>query len=182
MLGGMRQVAVIGPGAATAAQERDAERLGGRLAALGLTVVTGGLGGVMAAAARGARAAGGRTVGLLPGTDPAAANPWIEVVIPTGLGEARNALVVRSAAVVVAIGYGWGTLSEVALALRAGIPVVSLRGWAPAMPADPAEPLSGQPAQPSGQPAPSPVHQVGDVDEAVAKVLELLEAAEPRHR
>jgi uncharacterized protein (TIGR00725 family) len=83
----------------------------------------------MAAAARGARSAGGRTVGLLPGDDPAAADPAMDVVVATGLGEVRNALVVRAAAVVVAVGGSWGTLSEVALARRSGKPVVSLRGW-----------------------------------------------------
>lgn len=125
-------MAVVGPSQATSEQERAAERIGGALGATGVTVITGGLGGVMSAAARGARAAGGRTVGLLPGDDPSASNPWIEIVIPTGLGEARNALVVHAAKVVVVVGFGWGTLSEVALALRAGKPVVSLWGWAPA--------------------------------------------------
>jgi hypothetical protein len=69
-------------------------------------------------------------VGFLPGADPAAANPWVEVVVPTGLGEARNALVVGSAGAVVAIAGGYGTLSEIALALRRGTPVVGLRTWA----------------------------------------------------
>jgi hypothetical protein len=84
----------------------------------------------MAAACRGAKSAGGLTVGLLPGGDPAAANPWVEVVVPTGLGEARNALVVGSAGAVVAVAGGYGTLSEIALALRRGTPVVGLRTWA----------------------------------------------------
>lgn len=108
----LRQIAVVGPGEATARQEEVAYDVGARLARAGLLVVTGGLGGVMAAASRGAVEAGGRTLGLLPGTDPAAANPWVQVVVPTGLGEARNALVVRSAAALVAVGGGWGTLSR----------------------------------------------------------------------
>lgn len=83
----------------------------------------------MAAACRGARSAGGLTVGLLPGTDPALANPWVEVVIPTGLGEARNALVVGAAGAVIAVAGEYGTLSEIALALRRGTPVVGLRTW-----------------------------------------------------
>ena len=81
-------------------------------------LVCGGLGGVMEAACRGARSRGGMTVGLLPGTDRDDANGWVVLALPTGLGEARNALVVRAADAVVAIGGGWGTLSEIALALR----------------------------------------------------------------
>lgn len=127
---GRTAVAVVGPGTTT---DPDllaaAEEVGRGLAEAGLVVVTGGLGGVMAAAARGARSAGGRTIGLLPGDDAAAADHAVDVAIPTGLGELRNALVVRSAAVVVAVGGSWGTLSEVALARRSGRPVVSLHGW-----------------------------------------------------
>ncbi len=84
----------------------------------------------MAAACRGVAAAGGTSVGLLPGTDRAAANPWVTIALPTGLGEARNACVVVSADAVVAVGGGYGTLSEIALALRSGMPVVGLRTWA----------------------------------------------------
>ena len=90
----------------------------------------GGLGGVMEAACRGAKDAGGTTVGILPGTDRAAANPFVEVAVATGLGEARNALVVRAADAVIAIGGGYGTLSEIALALKAGKRVVGLGTWA----------------------------------------------------
>lgn len=92
-------------------------------------MVCGGLGGVMAAACRGARAGGGITVGLLPGIDRADANRWVDVAIPTGLGEARNVLVVRAADAVVAVGGAFGTLSEIALALKTGTPVVGLRTW-----------------------------------------------------
>jgi uncharacterized protein (TIGR00725 family) len=165
----MRQVAVIGPGRATAGLADRARRLGAELAGMGVIVVTGGLGGVMAAACRGAAEAGGLTVGLLPGTDPVTANPWVRVVIPTGLGEARNALVVRAAAVVVAVGGGWGTLSEVALALRAGIPVVSLDSWTPT-------PVGECPAR---GPEADAVRRVGDVTQAVHTVRTLLDRMAP---
>jgi uncharacterized protein (TIGR00725 family) len=92
-------------------------------------VVCGGLGGVMEAACRGAKDAGGTTVGILPGSDRAAANPFVDVAIPTGLGEARNALVVRAADALIAVGGGYGTLSEIALALKAGKPVVGVGTW-----------------------------------------------------
>jgi uncharacterized protein (TIGR00725 family) len=99
------------------------------LAEKGAVVVCGGLGGVMAAACRGAKSAGGLTVGLLPGKKRDDANPWVDVAIPTGLGEARNVLVVASASAVVAVGGEYGTLSEIAFALRAGKPVVGLETW-----------------------------------------------------
>jgi len=83
----------------------------------------------MEAACRGAKDAGGTTVGILPGTDRAAANPFVDVAVATGLGEARNALVVRAADAVIAIGGGYGTLSEIALALKAGKRVVGLETW-----------------------------------------------------
>jgi uncharacterized protein (TIGR00725 family) len=123
-------VAVVGPGEATRDEEAAAERVGRRLAEAGAVVVCGGLGGVMAAACRGASDAGGRAVGILPGTDRAAANAWVDVAIPTGLGELRNGLVVRSADAVIAVGGGFGTLSEIGLALKAGKPVVGIDTWA----------------------------------------------------
>jgi uncharacterized protein (TIGR00725 family) len=83
----------------------------------------------MEAACRGARSRGGMTVGLLPGLDRGEANGWVQVAVPTGLGEARNALVVRAADAMVAIGGAWGTLSEIALALRTAMPVVGLATW-----------------------------------------------------
>jgi uncharacterized protein (TIGR00725 family) len=122
-------VAVVGPGDATAEQELLAERLGRGVAERGAILVCGGLGGVMAAACRGARSAGGTTVGILPGTERGTANEWVEVAIPTGLGELRNGLVVRAADVVIAVGGGHGTLSEVALALKGGVPVIGLDTW-----------------------------------------------------
>ena len=92
-------------------------------------MVCGGLAGVMEAVCRGAKSAGGTTIGILPGTDRGDANAWVDVAIPTGLGEARNALVVRAADVVVAIGGEFGTLSEIALALKTGKPVVGIDTW-----------------------------------------------------
>jgi uncharacterized protein (TIGR00725 family) len=123
------QIAVIGGQVAGPSEVSAAEAVGHALASSGATVVCGGLGGVMAAACRGAQAAGGLTVGLLPGSDPTEANPWVDVVVPTGLGEARNALVVASAASVIAIGGGYGTLSEIGFALRVGKPVIGVGTW-----------------------------------------------------
>jgi len=123
-------VAVIGPGRDASAEELAlAEEVGAAVAGAGAVLVCGGLGGVMEAACRGARSRGGETVGLLPGEDREAANGWVRVAIPTGLGEGRNVLVVRAADCVVAVGGGWGTLAEIALALRAGLPVVGLGTW-----------------------------------------------------
>jgi hypothetical protein len=124
------RAAVIGPGdVADASLLTDAEVVGAGLARAGAVVVTGGLGGVMAAASRGAAEAGGRVVGIVPGHDPAEANEWVHEVVPTGLGQGRNLLVVRDVQVVVSVGGSWGTLAETALARRLGIPVVSLHGW-----------------------------------------------------
>jgi uncharacterized protein (TIGR00725 family) len=123
-------VAVVGAGGDIAADVlADAEAVGAELARRGAVVVCGGLDGVMAAACRGARAEGGVTLGILPGADRAAANPWVSVAVATGLGELRNGLVVRSADAVVAIDGEYGTLSEIALALKAGMRVVTLRSW-----------------------------------------------------
>jgi uncharacterized protein (TIGR00725 family) len=123
-------VAVIGPGdGATAAECATAEAIGRLLAQHGCTVVCGGLGGVMAAAARGADAAGGASIGLLPGLDRGAAADALTVAIPTGLSELRNGLVVRAADAVIAVGGSWGTASEIALAMRTDCPVVVVNGW-----------------------------------------------------
>jgi uncharacterized protein (TIGR00725 family) len=122
-------VAVVGPGEANPEELAAAERVGAELARRGAIVVCGGLGGVMEAACRGAKGAGGTTVGILPGSDRSAANAHVDVALPTGLGEARNALVVRAADALIAIGGGYGTLSEIALALKAGKRVVGLDSW-----------------------------------------------------
>jgi uncharacterized protein (TIGR00725 family) len=122
-------VAVVGPGEATPEEIATAEEVGRLLAERGAVLVCGGLGGVMEAACRGAKEGGGRTVGILPGDDRAAANPHVDVAIATGLGEARNALVVRAADALIAVGGAYGTLSEIALALKTGTPVVGIRSW-----------------------------------------------------
>ena len=122
-------MAVVGPGAASPEQEATAEEVGRLLARRGAVVVCGGLGGVMEAACRGASREGGTTVGLLPGLDRGAANPFVSVAVATGLGEARNALVVRAADALIAVGGAYGTLSEIALALKAGKPVIGLGTW-----------------------------------------------------
>jgi uncharacterized protein (TIGR00725 family) len=121
------QVSVIGSGAANEAR---AEEVGRLLAERGATVVTGGLGEVMAAAARGAKLAGGTTIGILPGESRHDANPWIDHVVVTGIGHARNLAVVASGDAVIAVGGSWGTLAEIGFARRLGRPVVVLEpGW-----------------------------------------------------
>ncbi len=130
MASGTPYVAVVGPGEAAGDELAAAERIGRGLAAGGATVICGGLGGVMEAACRGARSAEGVTIGLLPGLDRRSANRWVLVAIPTGLGELRNGLIVRAADVVVAVGGSHGTLSEIALALKTGVPVLGLQTWA----------------------------------------------------
>jgi uncharacterized protein (TIGR00725 family) len=122
-------VGVVGAGRSDPAVDRVAEEVGACIGRSGAVLVCGGLGGVMEAACRGAAATGGITVGILPGEDRRAANRWVTVAIPSGLGEARNALVVRTAEVVVAVGGEYGTLSEIALALKIGRPVVGVGTW-----------------------------------------------------
>jgi uncharacterized protein (TIGR00725 family) len=117
------QVAVIGSGRE---HESGAEEVGRLLAARGCTVVTGGLGEVMAAAARGAKAAGGTTIGILPGERREDANEWIDHVVVTGIGHARNLAVVASGDAVIAVGGSWGTLAEIGFARRLGRVVVIL--------------------------------------------------------
>jgi uncharacterized protein (TIGR00725 family) len=119
-------IAVVGGATCTPQEAAWAAAVGRLLAEQGAVLLCGGLGGVMAAAARGARDAGGLTVGILPGVDPGEANPDIDVALATGMGEMRNALIVRAARAVIAIGGGWGTLSEIALARRIETPVVGL--------------------------------------------------------
>jgi uncharacterized protein (TIGR00725 family) len=122
-------IAVVGGSDATPEQAQAAEAVGRALAQAGAIVVTGGRGGVMAAACRGAASAGGVTVGILASDDRSTANEWVTVAIPTGLGELRNGLVVRAADALVAVGGAYGTLSEIALALTAAKPVVGLDSW-----------------------------------------------------
>lgn len=122
-------VAVIGPSAASADELVSAERVGALLAQRGAIVVCGGYGGVMEAVCRGAALGGGQTIGLLSGTERAAGNAYLSIALPTGLGELRNGLIVRAADAVIAVGGSWGTLSEIALAVRTGKPVVALGNW-----------------------------------------------------
>lgn len=122
-------VAVVGPSSATSEQTRAAEEIGRGLAGAGAIVVCGGLGGVMEAVCRGALAAAGTTVGLLPTTDRATANEYLQIALPTGLGELRNGLIIQAADAVIAVGGAYGTLSEIALALRAEVPVIGLDTW-----------------------------------------------------
>ena len=122
-------MAVVGPGEASVEELRLAHAVGKALAEAGAVVVTGGLGGVMAAACEGASDAGGTTIGILPGTERTDANQWVTIAIATGLGELRNGLVVRAADALIAIGGAYGTLSEIALALRTAVPVIGLGTW-----------------------------------------------------
>jgi uncharacterized protein (TIGR00725 family) len=123
-------VGVIGPREASPAQLVAAEAVGAGLARMGLTVVCGGRHGVMEAVCRGAAAHGGLTVGILPDADPVLANPHVRVVLATGIGEARNALIARAALCLVAVGDSFGTLSEVAFGRQFGKLVVGLEGAA----------------------------------------------------
>jgi uncharacterized protein (TIGR00725 family) len=155
-------IAVCGPGAgATEEQCEAAEEAGAAVAAAGGVLVCGGLGGVMEAACRGAKSMRGMTVGVLPGTDREDANGWVDIALPTGLGEMRNALIVRASQAVVAIGGGYGTLSEIALALKAGKPVVGVGTWEIA---------------PEGGAADEGLVRVGSGREAVATALGLSSA------
>ena len=151
-----RYVAVVGPAACTQEEEGLAAEVGRLLAQADAAVVCGGLGGVMAAACRGAASSGGLTIGLLPGEDRSEANQWVGVAIPTGLGEARNALVARVADAMIAVGGGFGTLSEIAFALKLGRPVVGIGTWS----------LSAEGL------GPDPILRVAEPEEAVRLVLE----------
>jgi len=122
-------IAVIGAGECTPEVVRLAEEVGRRLAERGAILICGGLGGVMEAACRGAKGAGGTTVGVLPGTNPGDANPYVDIPIATGMGQARNVIVVASAQATIAVGGGYGTLSEIGHARKLGIPVVGLETW-----------------------------------------------------
>jgi uncharacterized protein (TIGR00725 family) len=122
-------VAVIGPNEATDEELRNAELVGALLAQRGAVVVCGGLGGVMEAVCKGSAAHGGRSIGILPGRERKAGNAFASVTLATGLGELRNGLVVGSCDAVIAVGGSWGTLSEIALAMRAGKPTFVLGGW-----------------------------------------------------
>ena len=133
------RIGVIGSHDCDAAVRQVAHRVGELVAQSGAVLVCGGLGGVMEAAAEGARGEGGLTVGILPGSDPGAANPGIAIAIPTGLGEARNSLVVGASDAVIAISGGWGTLSEAAFCLKNDVPLITLSSDLPHLPVPSAE-------------------------------------------
>lgn len=122
-------IAVIGASNATEWELSTAEALGRALAEAGCVLVCGGLGGVMNAAARGAQTAGGVSIGILPGDDRDDASRYLTVAVATGFGEARNAIVARSSDAVIAVGGEFGTLSEIALALKMSKPVIGIGTW-----------------------------------------------------
>ena len=122
-------IAVIGGGQCSKEEARLAEEVGRELARHGATLVCGGLGGVMEAACRGASSEGGLTIGIIPGDNAKMANPYVQVPIVTGMGYARNVIVVKSAQAVIAVGGSYGTLSEIAHALQNNIPVIGLNTW-----------------------------------------------------
>jgi uncharacterized protein (TIGR00725 family) len=124
-----RYVGVIGARSCSSFIAGQAREVGRRIAEAGWVLVCGGMGGVMEQACRGAREAGGVTVGILPGDRREQGNPYLSVSVATGLGEARNLIVVRSSEVLVAVSGAYGTLSEIALARVAGVPLVGLHSW-----------------------------------------------------
>jgi uncharacterized protein (TIGR00725 family) len=152
-------ISVIGAGQASDDEAAAAEEIGRLIAEAGAILVCGGLGGVMDAAARGCETAGGTSVGILPGDDRTHGSPHLTVRVATGLGEARNAIVARAADAVIAVGGEFGTLSEIAFALKMGKPVVGLGTWSLDL-----EGLPGDPLQRAATPA-----------DAVAKALEAAE-------
>ena len=123
------QIGVIGAGKCSEETLKTAEEVGKLIAQGGAVLVCGGRGGVMAAAAKGAKAAGGTTVGILPGGSASDANPFIDISIVTDMGHARNVIIVRSSNALIAIEGGYGTLSEIAIARKIGIPVIGLNSW-----------------------------------------------------
>ena len=145
-------ISVIGAGSCDKDIYGMAEEVGRLIAEKGATLITGGLGGVMEAASKGAKEAGGITVGILPGSSKDEANPYVMIPVTTGLSHARNIIVVRSADAVIAISGEYGTLSEIAIALKLGKPVIGIKTW---------EHIEG-------------VVKVASPEEAVQKILELL--------
>lgn len=145
------QIAVVGAAACSDELAALARSTGEAVAAVGAVLLCGGRGGVMAAASEGARAAGGLVVGVLPGRDAASSppNPHLDVTLFSGLGQARNQILVLSAGAVIAVGGGWGTLSEIALALKYRIPVVLLSSWRLERPDGLADPLVARAVSPA---------------------------------
>ena len=122
-------IAVIGAGSPSEEVYDMAQQVGAEIARRGATVICGGLGGVMEAVCKGAKSEGGATIGVLPGSDPAAANPWVDIPICTGLGHARNVIIVKTGRAVIAVGGAYGTLSELGHALAEQAPVIGLNTW-----------------------------------------------------
>ncbi|MGD8997010.1 MAG: TIGR00725 family protein [Anaerolineae bacterium] len=135
-------IGIIGGSAPTRSEVSLAEAVGRQLADAGAVLVCGGRGGVMEAACRGAKGAGGLTIGILPGTSRHQANSYVDIPIVTGIGEARNAVIARTAEAVIAIGGSYGTLSEIAFALGFGTPVVGLGTWGMERKGHPAVPVT----------------------------------------
>ena len=156
-------IAVIGGSQCTSEEEALAEVVGCELAKRGITLVCGGLDGVMEAACKGARAEGGITIGILPGENRQSANPYVEIPIVTGIGSARNVAVVKSGQAVIAIDGSYGTLSEIGHALQSGIPVIGLNTWS----------LSK-----AGQEV-SPIIPAKDPKDAVNKAISLIKSQYP---
>lgn len=123
-------IGIIGPRDATEGQLVAAERVAHHLGSLGVTLICGGRSGVMEAASKGCQEAGGLLIGILPGSDPSEANAFVGIPLPTGLGEARNMIIAKSARVLIAVGGSYGTLSEVAYGLHFSKPVIGLEGAA----------------------------------------------------
>lgn len=122
-------IGIIGASNATKEEYLLAEQVGKRLAEKGVTIICGGLGGVMEACCKGAKSAKGLTIGILPGNSRDDANPYVDIPIPTGISDARNLIIIKSCHAIIAIGGGYGTLSEIAFALRLQIPVIGLKTW-----------------------------------------------------
>jgi len=135
-------IGVIGEGTCSRATARTAERVGAAIAGAGAVLFCGGRTGVMEAASRGAARAGGVVVGVLPGFTRTDANSWVTIPVVTGMDQARNVVLVRSCDAVIAVGGSYGTLSEIALALKLGVPVIGLRTWKLAQPDARAVPLA----------------------------------------
>ena len=121
--------AVIGTRKPSPEESSLAEEVGRELAKNGITLICGGLGGVMEDACRGARAEGGLTIGVIPGDDPKSANPYVQIPIVTGIGYARNVIIVKTAQAIIAVGGGYGTLTELGYALDSKKPVIGLKTW-----------------------------------------------------
>lgn len=153
-------IGVLGPNTTTKEQFQLGRDIGRLIAEAGAVLFCGGLGGMMRAAAEGAKSAGGQTIGILPGIDKSDANEFIDIPIPTDLGAYRNALLVRSCDAVIAVHGAYGTLSEIAFALRLNIPVVGINTW---------EACRGGASDPG-------IHVAQTAEEAVALAMQLAQA------